>query len=337
MRSPHQFGCVAALLTLLEFSTVLFVSAVLPAPLPEGGSPSSGVVPQPRNCSTARPDEPNCLPAGPSGSIRSGPPLLPPVRPPFLPPPSRPGPEEGWDSFPYVGGWAQASLHIEDDGQDVTYESDRVWLLFMKRADQDTPGKTDYVLAPAPTGHGSEFAPLSMTWRAKGRMSACTVEGEATVTFPIDTDPVSGHGIIPGLNTAIDPLGPAYGYLFVIGPDGGDYHSVMVSAFNPDARLIKTCPGNPPTVTKVGFGAGFLLHIVWRKNMYDDGHVFLTGMQVFDAGKPDAFLDLLPPGPARDIAAQALSQAQPSSSPTSRRYIWEWTLWPFARFEGIGP
>jgi hypothetical protein len=41
----------------------------------------------------------------------------------------------------------------------------------------------------------------------------------------------------------------------------------MISAFNPDARLTKTCPGNPPTVTKEGFDAGFLLHIVWRKNM----------------------------------------------------------------------
>jgi hypothetical protein len=90
-------------------------------------------------------------------------------------------------------------------------------------------------------------------------------EGEATVTFSIDVDPVSGHAIIPGLSTPIDPTRPSYGYLFVIGPDGGDFHSDMISAFNPDARLTKTCPGNPPTVTKEGFEAGFLLHIIWEK------------------------------------------------------------------------
>jgi hypothetical protein len=57
-----------------------------------------------------------------------------------------------------AAGGAQASLHIKDDDQDVTYESDPVWLIFMKRSTQDMPGNTQYVWAPAPTGHGSEFA-----------------------------------------------------------------------------------------------------------------------------------------------------------------------------------
>ena len=111
----------------------------------------------------------------------------------------------------------------------------------------------------------------------------------------------------------------------------------MISAFNPDARLTKTCPGNPPTVTKEGFEAGFLLHILWKKNMYEEDHLVLRGMQEYDAGKQDAFLDLLPPGPGRDIARQALSQAQPSTSRTSRQYIWEWTLWPFSGYGGVRP
>ena len=46
------------------------------------------------------------------------------------------GPQD-LESSPYVGGWAQASLHIKDDDQDVTYESDRVWLFFMKRSTSD--------------------------------------------------------------------------------------------------------------------------------------------------------------------------------------------------------
>jgi hypothetical protein len=215
----------------------------------------------------------------------------------------------------------------------VAYESDRVWLFFAKRSIQDMAGNTQYVLSPAPTGHGAEFAPLSMTWTGKGRVGDCTVEGRAAVTFPIDVDTTSGDGIIPGLNTPLDPIRPAYGYLNVVGPDGGDFHSVMVSAFNPAARLTKTCPGDPPTVTKDLFGAGYLLHILWRKNIYEQDRLVLSGMQVYDAGKADAFLDLLPPGPGRDVARQALSQAQGSPSGTSRRYIWEWTLWPVSGFE----
>ncbi len=56
------------------------VAMVLAAPLPESGSTSSVMGPHSGNCSTARPDEPNCLPAGPSGNSRSGQPVLPPVQ-----------------------------------------------------------------------------------------------------------------------------------------------------------------------------------------------------------------------------------------------------------------
>ena len=54
--------------------------------------------------------------------------------------------------------------------------------------------------------------------------------------------------------------------------------------------------------------AVYLLHILWKKNTYEHGKSVLSDTQVFDAGKADAFLDLLPPGPGRDFAIQQLSK-----------------------------
>jgi hypothetical protein len=74
--------------------------------------------------------------------------------------------------------------------------------------------------------------------------------------------------------------------------------------------------------------AVYLLHILWKKNTYEHGRLVLSDTQVFDAGKTDAFLDLLPPGPGRDFAIQQLSKLPVPVSGTSRRYDWEWTLIP---------
>lgn len=216
-------------------------------------------------------------------------------------------------------------LHVHDENQDIKYESSRADLLFMKFDTQE--GNSRYLLYGAPVGPDSgEVRSLSVTWTASGTVGDCTVEGRAYVTFPVGADPTT------------DPTLPAYGQLNVIGQDGGDFHSVMISAFNRDARLKKTCPGNPPTVTEELFEAGYLLHIIFRKNMYEErGLLVLSGMQVTDVGKPDAILDMLPPGPGRDIASQALSQAQASPSRNSRVYTWEWALYPNGNYdEGLG-
>ena len=101
---------------------------------------------------------------------------------------------------------------------------------------------------------------------------------------------------------------------------------MMVSMFDREARLTKTCPGNPPTVTKIGFDAGFLAHILWQKNIYRNGHIVLKGTKSVDTAKSDAILDLLPPGPARDLASQQLQSAQPSTSGLSSLCTWEWEL-----------
>ena len=324
-----RLGASPELPALLILSTVFFALVARAAPAAENTPAFAEIAPRPADCSGPREEDPRCALRGPGSATRPVEPIMPPVTPPGFPPK---GPPVDLESAPYIFGWAKASLHIKDENQDVTYESDRVWLLFAKRGIQDMPGNTQYVLSPAPTGHGGEFAPLSMTWIGKGRVFDCTIEGQAMVTFPIDVDPNSGHGIIPGLSTPLDPARPAYGYLNIVGPDGGDFHSVIVSAFNPNARLKQTCPRNPPTVTEVISEAGYLLHILWRKNMYEEGRLVLSGMQVYDAGKPDDFLNLLPPGPGRDLASRALSQAQVSTSRTSRQYIWEWSLFPVSGF-----
>jgi len=165
------------------------------------------------------------------------------------------------------------------------------------------PGNTQYDLMPA-----------SVIWTVTRTEGGCIISGQVVVNIPSFEN--------QDLNLLL--LRPAYGYLNVVGLEGGDFHSVIVSAFNPDARLKKTCSGDPPTVTEDLFEAGYILHILWRKNMYEEcGLLVLSGMQVFDAGKPDAFLNFLPSGPARDMVSQALSQAQSSTSGTSRLYTWE--------------
>jgi hypothetical protein len=161
-----------------------------------------------------------------------------------------------------------------------------------------------------------------------GKYSTGTVEGGYLITFPGNLNPIGSSPGVPGLKAALDPSLPTYGYLNVVGPDGGDFYSVMVKASDPGARLRQTCPGNRPTITEVAPEAVYLLHILWKKNTYEHGRLVLSDTQVFDAGKADAFLDLLPPGPGRDFAIQQLSKLPVPVSGTSRRYDWEWTLIP---------
>lgn len=182
------------------------------------------------------------------------------------------------------------------------------------------PGNTQYLLYPAVNG-----TQLSMNWTVEGTVFDCTVEGQAFVAFPLEPDPnIPGGATL--LDPTHDPTRPAYGYMNVVGPDGGDFHSVMVKAFNPDAWYTKTCPGDPPVVTKEPFEAGYLPHIVWQKNTDDRGYVRFKGTQSFDGGDPLDFLKLLPPDAAGAIPAGALQALQASGTGTSRRYTWEWEL-----------
>lgn len=211
-----------------------------------------------------------------------------------------------------IFGRADAKLIIHDENQDVTYASNIVDLLFFPyqtRGQAEVPGRTQYFVG----GSGSEKVP-TVIWTVRGSRGGCTVEGEARVTLPI-WDPTR------------DPTHLAFGYMVVVEPGSGDFHSVLVKAFDADAYYTQTCPGNPPVITKVPFEAGYLLHIPWQKNDRVGDRVIYKGHKSYDQSDTLDFLNLLPPGTTLpQIALDALSQM--SGSGTSRRYHWNWELHP---------
>jgi|GEM_PF-5764144 len=212
-----------------------------------------------------------------------------------------------------VHGTAKATLHVKDDSQDVTYVSSRANLRFKPRALPVDEAARDNVAGNAEY----DLLPTSVTWTAAGTVNDCTISGQILVTIPSFA------------NQPLDPARPAQGYLNVVGLTGGDFHSVMVSAFNPDpdVAFTKTCPGDPPQVTKYASPAHWLLQIPSQPNVYDGSTVVFKGQKSYDQGKLMDFLNLLPPGTQLpQIALDALSQT--SSAPGIRLYTWEWELQP---------
>lgn len=330
-------------MALAVVGTIPSVPIAQVVPLYEGAPASGGTVPQSGNCPAGRQPDGHCLPGGPGSSARPGgpihppitPPVAPPVVPPATPPSGRPPATRPDDpELPvYIFGVASATLHIHDDDHDIVYTSGEVPLTFAKRAeeDQNMPGNTQYILLPNQfniTPGQQEEQKTQVIWMAEGREFECTVKGKVVVNMPA----------MPGGTMYLDPTDtrqpfrhnitqPAYGYLNVVGPDGGDFHSVIIKAFNPDARLIKTCPGNPQAM-ETNSQAGFLLHILMEPNTREDGRVIFQGHQEVDFGDSSGFLDLIPPGPNRDIARQFLSQGETSGTGTSLRYTWTWKFIP---------
>lgn len=319
----------------------------------------SGGRQQDEHCLPVGPGSPPVRPGGPIHPPVTPPvppSVTPPVVPPVTPPPGRPQATRPQDpELPlYITGWAKATLHIHDDDHDVIYTATAYWdsdfasekvpLSFIRRDVQDMPGNTQYILAPyqlslEPNLRRDVFDEWHVTWKAEGREFDCTVKGEAIIPFPTKPDPNIAGGrtyLDPTERLTESPTGilsgpitePAYGYLNVVGPDGGDFHSVMIKAFSNEPSLIKTCPGDPPLVTKESFQAGFLLHILWQKNTREEGRVRFKGQQTYDMNNPLGLLDMLPPGENRERARQFLNSAETSG--TSVRYTWEWELFPIS-------
>ena len=168
----------------------------------------------------------------------------------------------------FIEGTAQSTLRLRDDRQDVTYVSSTATLRFKPRTVQDQPGNVQY-----------DLMPTSVIWTVSGREDDCTVKGQTVVTIPAFLD------------QPLDPTRPAYGYLNVVGVDGGDFHSVMVSAGNPGATYTKTCPGDPPRITQEAFRSGWLLQVLSQMNTHTGTAVEFKGTHTFD---PDRFQDSLP-------------------------------------------
>lgn len=212
-----------------------------------------------------------------------------------------------------VHGTAKATLHVKDDSQDVRYVSSEAHLRFKPRVlpvDEDArnnvAGNAEY-----------DLLPTSVTWTAAGTVNDCTISGQILVTIP------------SFVNQPLDPARSAQGYLNVVGLTGGDFHSVMVSAFNPDpdVAFTKTCPGDPPQVSKYPSPAHWLLHIPSQPNVYDGSTVVFKGQKSYDQGKLMDFLNLLPPGTQLpQVAIDALNRT--ASAGGIRLYTWEWELKP---------
>jgi hypothetical protein len=209
----------------------------------------------------------------------------------------------------YIAGWAQASLRMKEGDNDVSYVSSRTNLKFKPRASplQNMSGNTQY-----------DLLATAVTWTASGKEGDCTISGQIVITIPsFENQP---------LDTIA--LQPAYGYLNVVGLDGGDFHSIKVSATDRKAFFKKTCPGDPPTVTDYYSGVAWLLLVLSEKNTYVGPTVVFKGSKTVDVAQPTGFLDLLPPGTVLpDFAMQALRQAPASSR--SEVYTWNWELRPF--------
>jgi hypothetical protein len=206
---------------------------------------------------------------------------------------------------PYVEGWATSRLRIKDDVQDMTYVSSRASLQFKPRTVQDQPGNVQY-----------DLMPTAVTWTASGTMSDCKVAGQALVRIAGEID------------QPLNPSQPAYGYLNIVGRDGGDFHSVEVSAVDSKAMMIKTCPGDPPSVSEEPFRVQYLLKILSQPNAHDGTSAAYRGKVSFD---PERFQDQLP------TAARNLVESLPefkeflsTARPGRMVYTFEYELKPRA-------
>ncbi|HEU5201936.1 MAG TPA: hypothetical protein VFT92_04010 [Nitrospira sp.] len=197
----------ASLVVVLTSITAAPVLPIVHAEPPQHQPAISGQDVEPADCSASRDEDRRCALRGPGSHNRPVEPVMPPVTPPTEPP------EDG--AFPpFLFGWMKASLHITGGERDVTYVSNKVTVEFRQRQTQDMPGNTQYILVP-----DHPPAASSVTWTGTGREGDCSVEGGATIVFPAG-EPTVGP---PGLTTPLDPTRPAYGYLNVVGPDGGDF------------------------------------------------------------------------------------------------------------------
>lgn len=233
--------------------------------------------------------------------------------------PSHPLPRMVGDAVgcPLIAGWAQASLRVKQEDNDVSYVSSRATLKFkpLPSPRQNMSGNTQYYLMPT-----------AVTWTASGKENDCTISGQIVINFPnLENEPLDTIG-----------MHPAYGYLNVVGLDGGDFHSVKVSATHPKPFFKKTCPGDPPTITDYYSGVVWLLLVLSEKNTYQGPTVVFKGSKTVDMAQPTGFLDLLPPGTVLpDVVMQALGQAPASSQ--SLVYTWNWELRPLNFGTTSGP
>ena len=227
----------------------------------------------------------------------------------------------------FVDGWATSRLRLKDETQDMTYVSSRVPLSFKPRSIQDQTGNVQF-----------DLMATSVTWTASGTKGDCTVEGRAIVN------------IQEYLDEPLDPTRTAWGYMNVVGQDGGDFHSIRILAADSGLTMKKTCPshrpGYPPIVTIEPMGTGHLLTVLSQPNTHIGNAVLFRGTQNFDPARlqnnlpmsPDSALSGLLNSPVRGFItpeiqrqlkeAQAKLDQVAAESGGRMVYAFEWELQP---------
>jgi hypothetical protein len=204
-----------------------------------------------------------------------------------------------------IEGTASATMRRREGDIDLTYVASLTTVQFRPRTDQPTEFNVEY-----------DLLPTSVVWSVSGREGDCTVNGRAVVNIPSFID------------QPLDPTRPAWGYLNVVSKEGGDFHSIHISAADQNASATKTCPGNPPRVTKVSASAGYLSKIIHQTNTHNGNDVIYTGRQTLD---PDRFQDNLP-APALEVLKNfPQAQAMLNRQGGKLVFTFEWEMRPRRR------
>ena len=119
----------------------------------------------------------------------------------------------------------------------------------------------------------------------------------------------------------------------VVGLDGGDFHSINVAASDSNARIRKTCPGNPPRVTMEPLEAAWLVQVLSEKNTHSGADVTFTGSQSLDPARfqdslPQVARDFLEGNPTLGPTAGRGRNGRPAAAPTTT---------PFFNLPGVDP
>ena len=206
-----------------------------------------------------------------------------------------------------IEGTASATLRRNDPehGVNLTFVASLTTVQFRPRTVQDQEFNVQY-----------DLLPTSVVWSVSGTEGDCTISGRAVVNIPSFID------------QSLDPLRNAWGYLNVVSKEGGDFHSIHISAFDPTAPVTKTCPGNPRPITIRGYFTQYLSKVLSQPNTHIGNAVVYSGRQTLDF---DRFQDNLPPAALEVLKNFPQAQALLNRQGGKNFYTFEWEMKPRRR------
>jgi hypothetical protein len=206
-----------------------------------------------------------------------------------------------------IEGTASATLRRNDPehGVNLTFVASLTTVQFRPRTVQDQEFNVQY-----------DLLPTSVVWSVSGTEGDCTISGRAVVNIPSFID------------QSLDPLRNAWGYLNVVSKEGGDFHSIHISAFDPAAPVTKTCPGNPRPITIRGYFTQYLSKVLSQPNTHIGNDVVYSGRQTLDF---DRFQDNLPPAALEVLKNLPQAQEMLNRQGGKNFYTFEWEMKPRRR------